>query len=174
MKPTGKIEHGLSKYGQIANIITTDSPLTLVEKIKENPEDYKRYKFYLSELNDDPALSFNLIEISRIAAILMQLERYDAWAYEKGVDELSQFETTNDRIRKMNEFVLNYIERAKKKSVFDDTIQNAKELVLELKGESGDVKLEWKKEKEPLDITSEGKVEHKSSEICDVEFKEIE
>ena len=101
-------EHGLNKYKPII-IITTDAPLALVLKIKEVPEDYERYKFYLSEMDKDPALHFNMIECSRIAAMLMQLERYDAWAYDKSIEELSMFETTNERLRKINEYVLNYL-----------------------------------------------------------------
>ena len=89
-------EHGLLKYSKI-NILTTKSPSMLVDKIRENPKDFERYEFYLKELNDDSTLSLNVIELSRAAAILMQLEKYDGWAYEKSIEELAQFEGTNER-----------------------------------------------------------------------------
>ena len=147
-------EHGLNRYKPI-NIITTDAPLALVRKIKQVPEDYERYKFYLSEMDKDPALHFNMIECSRIAAMLMQLERYDAWAYDKSIEELSMFETTNERLRKINEYVLNYLERSKKKGLIEDSLSNARELMMELKGDDGDVKLQWKKPLAAVDIDYE-------------------
>ena len=119
------------------------------------PEDYERYKFYLTELEKDPALHFNMIESSRIAAMLMQLERYDAWAYDKSIEDLAMFETTNERLRKINEYVLNYLEKSKKKGLIEDSLSNARELMMELKGEDGDVKLEWKKPLAAVDVDYE-------------------
>ena len=147
-------EHGLKKY-KIINALTMDNPLSLVEKIKKVPEDYERYKFYLSELDKDPALHFNMIECSRIAAMLMQLERYDAGAYDKSMEELAMFETTNERLRKINEYVLNYLDKSKKKGLSEDSLSNAKELLLELKGDDGDVQLKWKKPLAAVDIDYE-------------------
>lgn len=149
-----KEEHGLSKYNSV-NILTTKNPLALVEKIRQVPEDYERYKFFLEELQSDPSLNLSVIETSRVAASLMQLEKYDEWSYDKTVDELAQFETTNDRLRKMNEHVLNYLLRSKKGDILTDSVGAAKQVLMELKGEDGEVKLEWKKEKEPLDINYE-------------------
>ena len=147
-------EHGLNRYKPI-NIITTDAPLALVRKIKQVPEDYERYKFYLSEMDKDPALHFNMIECSRIAAMLMQLEGYDAWAYDISIEELAMFETTNERLRKINEYVLNYLDKSKKKGLIEDSLSNAKELLLQLKGDDGDVQLKWKKPLAAVDIDYE-------------------
>ena len=146
-----KEEHGLRKYASI-NALTTKNPLALVEKIRQVPIDYERYRFFLEELQSDPGLNLSVIETSRVAAVLMQLEKYDEWSYDKSVEELAQFETTNDRLRKMNEYVLNYLLRSKKGDMISDSVGAAKKVLLELKGEDGEVKLEWKREEEPLDI----------------------
>jgi len=147
-------EHGLLKYSKI-NILTTESPSALIEKIRENPKDYERYEFYLKELHDDPSLNLNVIEMSRVAAILMQLEKYDGWAYEKTIDELSQFESTNERMRKLNEYILNWLYRSRNKDILSDSVSQAKEVLLELRGDGGDVKMEWKKGKETIDVDYE-------------------
>jgi len=147
-------EHGLLKYSKI-NILTTESPSALIEKIRENPKDYERYEFYLKELHDDPSLNLNVIEMSRVAAILMQLEKYDGWAYEKTIDELSQFESTNERMRKLNEYILNWLYRSRNKDILSDSVSQAKEVLLELRGDGGDVKMEWKKGKEAIDVDYE-------------------
>jgi len=147
-------QHGLLKYSKI-NILTTTSPSNLVDKIRESPEDFERYEFYLKELNDDASLSLNVIELSRAAAILMQLEKYDGWAYEKSMEELAQFESTNDRMRKMNEYILNWLHRSRSKDVLSDTVSQAKEVLLELRGEEGDIKMEWKRGKETIDTEFE-------------------
>ena len=146
-----KEEHGLRKYASI-NALTTKNPLALVEKIRQVPIDYERYRFFLEELESDPSLNLSIIETSRVAAVLMQLEKYDEWSYDKSVEELAQFETTNDRLRKMNEYVLNYLLRSKRGDVISDSVGAAKQVLLELKGEDGELKLEWKREEEPLDI----------------------
>ena len=147
-------QHGLKKYKAV-NALTTENPLALVAKIKENPEDYERYKFYLCELDQDPALSLNIIETSRVAAMLMQIEKYDSWSYDKNFEELLNYEATNERMRKMNEYVLNYMARAKEKSVIEDSVGAAKDLLMELRGEKGDLKVEWKKQPEVIDIEVE-------------------
>ena len=147
-------EHGLLKYSKI-NILTTKSPSALIEKIRENPKDYERYEFYLKELHDDASLNLNVIEMSRVAAILMQLEKYDGWAYEKTIDELSQFESTNERMRKLNEYILNWLYRSRNKDILTDSVNQAKEVLLELRGDGGDVKMEWKKGKETIDVDYE-------------------
>ena len=146
-----KEEHGLRKYASI-NALTTKNPLALVEKIRQVPIDYERYRFFLEELQSDPGLNLSVIETSRVAAVLMQLEKYDEWSYDKSVEELAQFETTNDRLRKMNEYVLNYLLRSKKGDMISDSVGAAKQVLLELKGEDGELKLEWKREEEPLEI----------------------
>ena len=147
-------EHGLKKY-KIINALTMDNPLSLVEKIKKVPKDYERYKFYLCELDQDPGLSLNIIETSRVAAMLMQLERYDSWSYEKNIDELINFETTNERMRKMNEYVLNYLQRARNTAIVQDSIGAARDLLKELKGDDGDLNVTWKKQPEIIDIEVE-------------------
>tara|TARA_R100000458_G_C8262335_1_gene237707 strand:- start:1044 stop:1517 length:474 start_codon:yes stop_codon:yes gene_type:complete len=147
-------EHGLLKYSKI-NILTTESPSALIEKIRENPKDYERYEFYLKELHDDPSLNLNVIEMSRVAAILMQLEKYDGWAYEKTIDELSQFESTNERMRKLNEYILNWLYRSRNKDILSDSVNQAKEVLLELRGDEGGLKVEWKKGKEAIDVDYE-------------------
>ena len=147
-------EHGLLKYSKI-NILTTKSPSTLVDKIRENPKDFERYEFYLKELNDDSSLSLNVIELSRAAAILMQLEKYDGWAYAKSMEELAQFEGTNERMRKMNEYILNWLHRSRSKDILSDTVSQAREVLLELRGDGGDVKMEWKRGKEIVETEFE-------------------
>ena len=147
-------EHGLLKYSKI-NILTTESPSALIEKIRENPKDYERYEFYLKELHDDRSLNLNVIEMSRVAAILMQLEKYDGWAYEKTIDELSQFESTNERMRKLNEYILNWLYRSRNKDILSDSVNQAKEVLLELRGDEGGLKVEWKKGKEAIDVDYE-------------------
>ena len=149
-----KKEHDLTRYKNI-NALTTDNPLALVEKIREVPEDYERYRFFLCEIDQDPGLNLSVIELSRVAAMLMQLEKYDGWSYDKSVEELSMFETTNERARKMNEYVLNYLMRAKAKDTLGDSVGAAKEILMELKGEDGNVTLEWKRKPEIIDITEE-------------------
>ena len=147
-------EHGLKKY-KIVNALTMDNPLSLVEKIKQVPEDYERYRFFLCELDQDPSLNLSLLEMSRISAMLMQLEKYDGWSYDMSVEELAMFESTNERARKMNEYVLNYLLRAKAKDTLTDSVGAAKEILMELKCEDGNVTLEWKKKPEIIDITEE-------------------
>ena len=137
------------------NALTTDNPMALVEKIREVPEDYERYRFFLCEIDQDPALNLSIIEMSRVASMLMQLEKYDGWSYDKTVEELAMFESTNERTRKMNEYVLNYLMRAKAKDTIGDSVGAAKEILMELKGEDGNVTLEWKKKPEIIDITEE-------------------
>ena len=44
-------QHGLKKYKAV-NALTTDNPLALVAKIKENPEDYERYKLSLIHISE--------------------------------------------------------------------------------------------------------------------------
>ena len=149
-----KKEHDLTRYKNI-NALTTDNPLALVEKIREVPEDYERYRFFLCELDQDPSLNLSLLEMSRISAMLMQLEKYDGWSYDMSVEELAMFESTNERARKMNEYVLNYLLRAKAKDTLTDSVGAAKEILMELKGEDGNVTLEWKKKPEIIDITEE-------------------
>ena len=124
-----KEEHGLRKYASI-NALTTKNPLALVEKIRQVPIDYERYRFFLEELQSDPSLNLSVIETSRVAAVLMQLEKYDEWSYDKSVEELAQFETTNDRLRKMNEYVLNYLLRSKRGDVISDSVGAAKQVLL--------------------------------------------
>ena len=82
----------------------------------------------------------------------MQIEKYDSWSYDKNFDELLNFEATNERMRKMNEYILNYMLRAKEKSVIEDSVGAAKDLLMELKGDKGDLKVEWKKQPEIIDI----------------------
>ena len=149
-----KKEHDLTRYKNI-NALTTDNPLALVEKIREVPEDYERYRFFLCELDQDPSLNLSLLEMSRISAMLMQLEKYDGWSYDMSVEELAMFESTNERARKMNEYVLNYLLRVKAKDTLSDSVGAAKEILMELKGEDGNVTLEWKKKPEIIDITEE-------------------
>ena len=149
-----KKEHDLTRYKNI-NALTIDNPLALVEKIREVPEDYERYRFFLCELDQDPSLNLSLLEMSRISAMLMQLEKYDGWSYDMSVEELAMFESTNERARKMNEYVLNYLLRAKAKDTLTDSVGAAKEILMELKGEDGNVTLEWKKKPEIIDITEE-------------------
>ena len=149
-----KKEHDLTRYKNI-NALTIDNPLALVEKIREVPEDYERYRFFLCELDQDPSLNLSLLEMSRISAMLMQLEKYDGWSYDMSVEELAMFESTNERARKMNEYVLNYLLRAKAKDTLTDSVGAAKEILMELKGEDGNVTLEWKKKTEIIDITEE-------------------
>ena len=147
-------QHGLKKYKAV-NALTTENPLALVAKIKENPEDYERYNIYLCELDQDPALSLNIIETSRVAAMLMQIEKYDSWSYDKNFEELLNYEATKERMRKMNEYILNYMMRSKEKSVIEDSVGAAKDLLMELRGEKGDLKVEWKKQPEVIDIEVE-------------------
>ena len=149
-----KKEHDINRYKKI-NALTIDNPMALVEKIREVPEDYERYRFFLCEIDQDPALNLSIIEMSRVASMLMQLEKYDGWSYDKSVEELSMFESTNERTRKMNEYVLNYLMRAKAKDTIGDSVGAAKEILMELKGEDGNVTLEWKKKPEIIDITEE-------------------
>ena len=149
-----KKEHDLNRYKKI-NALTIDNPMALVEKIREVPEDYERYRFFLCEIDQDPALNLSIIEMSRVASMLMQLEKYDGWSYDKTVEELAMFESTNERTRKMNEYVLNYLMRAKAKDTIGDSVGAAKEILMELKGEDGNVTLEWKKKPEIIDITEE-------------------
>ena len=149
-----KKEHDLTRYKNI-NALTIDNPLALVEKIREVPEDYERYRFFLCELDQDPSLNLSVLEMSRISAMLMQLEKYDGWSYEMSVEELAMFESTNERARKMNEYVLNYLLRVKAKDTLSDSVGAAKEILMELKGEDGNVTLEWKKKPEIIDITEE-------------------
>ena len=149
-----KKEHDLTRYKNI-NALTTDNPLALVEKIREVPEDYERYRFFLCELDQDPSLNLSLLEMSRISAMLMQLEKYDGWSYDMSVEELAMFESTNERARKMNEYVINYLLRVKAKDTLSDSVGAAKEILMELKGEDGNVTLEWKKKPEIIDITEE-------------------
>ena len=149
-----KKEHDLTRYKNI-NALTIDNPLALVEKIREVPEDYERYRFFLCELDQDPSLNLSLLEMSRVSAMLMQLEKYDGWSYDMSVEELAMFESTNERARKMNEYVLNYLLRAKAKDTLTDSVGAAKEILMELKGEDGNVTLEWKKKPEIIDITEE-------------------
>ena len=149
-----KKEHDLTRYKNI-NALTIDNPLALVEKIREVPEDYERYRFFLCELDQDPSLNLSLLEMSRISAMLMQLEKYDGWSYDMSVEELAMLESTNERARKMNEYVLNYLLRAKAKDTLTDSVGAAKEILMELKGEDGNVTLEWKKKPEIIDITEE-------------------
>ena len=149
-----KKEHDLTRYKNI-NALTTENPLALVEKIREVPEDYERYRFFLCELDEDPSLNLSVLEMSRISAMLMQLEKYDGWSYDMSVEELAMFESTNERARKMNEYILNYLLRAKAKDTLSDSVGAAKEILMELKGEDGNVTLEWKKKPEIIDITEE-------------------
>ena len=149
-----KKEHDLTRYKNI-NALTIDNPLALVEKIREVPEDYERYRFFLCELDQDPSLNLSVLEMSRISAMLMQLEKYDGWSYDMSVEELAMFESTNERARKMNEYVLNYLLRVKAKDTLSDSVGAAKEILMELKGEDGNVTLEWKKKPEIIDITEE-------------------
>ena len=149
-----KKEHDLTRYKNI-NALTTDNPLALVEKIREVPEDYERYRFFLCELDEDPSLNLSVLEMSRVSAMLMQLEKYDGWSYDMSVEELAMFESTNERARKMNEYVLNYLLRVKAKDTLSDSVGAAKEILMELKGEDGNVTLEWKKKPEIIDITEE-------------------
>ena len=149
-----KKEHDLTRYKNI-NALTIDNPLALVEKIREVPEDYERYRFFLCELDQDPSLTLSVLEMSRISAMLMQLEKYDGWSYDMSVEELAMFESTNERARKMNEYVLNYLLRVKAKDTLSDSVGAAKEILMELKGEDGNVTLEWKKKPEIIDITEE-------------------
>ena len=149
-----KKEHDLTRYKNI-NALTTDNPLALVEKIREVPEDYERYRFFLCELDQDPSLNLSVLEMSRVSAMLMQLEKYDGWSYDMSVEELAMFESTNERARKMNEYVLNYLLRVKAKDTLSDSVGAAKEILMELKGEDGNVTLEWKKKPEIIDITEE-------------------
>ena len=147
-------EHDLTRYKNI-NALTIDNPLALVEKIREVPEDYERYRFFLCELDEDPSLNLSVLEMSRVSAMFMQLEKYDGWSYEMSVEELAMFESTNERARKKNEYVLNYLLRVKAKDTLSDSVGAAKEILMELKGEDGNVTLEWKKKPEIIDITEE-------------------
>ena len=149
-----KKEHDLNRYNK-TNALTMDNPMALVEKIREVPEDYERYRFFLCEIDQDPALNLSVIEMSRVASMLMQLEKYDGWSYDKSVEELAMFESTNERTRKMNEYILNYLMRAKAKDTIGDSVGAAKQILMELKGEDGNVTLEWKKKPEIIDITEE-------------------
>ena len=149
-----KKEHDLNRYNK-TNALTMDNPMALVEKIREVPEDYERYRFFLCEIDQDPALNLSVIEMSRVASMLMQLEKYDGWSYDKTVEELAMFESTNERTRKMNEYILNYLMRAKAKDTIGDSVGAAKEILMELRGEDGNVTLEWKKKPEIIDITEE-------------------
>ena len=151
-----KKEHDLTRYKNI-NALTIDNPLALVEKIREVPEDYERYRFFLCEIDQDPALNLSVIEMSRVASMLMQLEKYDGWSYDMTVEELAMFESTNERTRKMNEYVLNYLMRAKAKDTIGDSVGAAKQILMELKGDDGNVTLEWKRKPEIIDITEEVK-----------------
>ena len=87
--------------------------------------------------------------------MLMQLEKYDGWSYDMSVEELAMFESTNERARKMNEYVLNYLLRVKSRDTLTDSVGAAREILMELKGEDGNVTLEWKKKPEIIDITEE-------------------
>ena len=89
--------------------------------------------------------------------MLMQLEKYDGWSYDMTVEELAMFESTNERTRKMNEYVLNYLMRAKAKDTISDSVGAAKQILMELKGDDGNVTLEWKRKPEIIDITEEVK-----------------
>ena len=149
-----KKEHDLNRYNK-TNALTMDNPMALIEKIREVPEDYERYRFFLCEIDQDPALNLSVIEMSRVASMLMQLEKYDGWSYDKTVEELAMFESTNERTRKMNEYILNYLMRAKAKDTIGDSVGAAKEILMELRGEDGNVTLEWKKKPEIIDITEE-------------------
>jgi len=149
-----KKEHDLNRYKK-TNALTTDNPMALVEKIREVPEDYERYRFFLCEIDQDPALNLSVIEMSRVASMLMQLEKYDGWSYDMTVEELAMFESTNERTRKMNEYVLNYLMRAKAKDTIGDSVGAAKQILMELKGDDGNVTLEWKRKPEIIDITEE-------------------
>ena len=89
-------EHGLKKY-KLINALTMDNPLSLVEKIKQVPEDYERYKFYLCELD----------------------------------------------------------QRARNTNIIQDSVGAAHELLMELKGDDGGLKVEWEKQPEIIDIEVE-------------------
>ena len=45
--------------------------------------------------------------------------------------------------------------RAKEKSIVEDSVGAAKDLLMELRGEKGDLKVEWKKQPEVIDIEVE-------------------
>ena len=58
-------------------------------------------------------------------------------------------------MRKMNEYVLNYLQRARNTSIIQDSVGAAHELLKELQGDDGGLKVEWKKQPEIIDIEVE-------------------
>lgn len=154
-------QHDLSKYTG-TNIVSTKNPTKLLEKIRRNPEDLERYKYWLEELSKDEDLQLKPIEMSRLAITLMQLDKYDEWAFDKTIDDLVEYERTNDRLRKMNEFVLKYCEGKRKKITSAGSVSQAKDVLSHLMSKDGKLKIEW----EPvvtIDVTAE-----------DVEFEEVD
>lgn len=140
-----------AKYRPPKDLIAIDPTAehkTVIEKF--TTVEMKRYRAFLEQLKDSTNNELTDIEYSNWSLTMMFLDRFDAWAKDLNPDKVPA--TLRDQERKHRKELLAMLERyrakgPRTKSFLDQT----KELLLEIEGLEGDLKIEWKK-KDVIDI----------------------
>lgn len=150
-------KHGVMKYTKTDLRRVKEAPTALLEKIKENPKDLKRFKYHLEIIRgDDEYNDLDLFEQMRLAAMAMQIDKFEAWEMSANIEEIERAKATAERIRKMNEFLLNFRRRTKKEARSGDSMKNIKELFAKLSNEKGELDIKWKrKDDDVIDVDYE-------------------
>lgn len=140
--------------------VKKDPPEQVMELIRGDPDQMERYGHYMRLLSDDPDLDLNMLECHRLSVIFVNLDRFKNWELSKDreewVDFLKQNYSVADLMRKYEQYALDYLQKHKMadmrpSSVFDQ----AKSIMAEFRGGSGELKIEWKGEQE---LVMEGEV----------------
>ena len=125
-----------------------------MKKIRDNPDDLVRYKYWIDIIRGDSTCGgLDLFEQQCVAAMMMQIDKYDEWEYDKEVEDIEQASKTGDRVRKMREYVIELRRKSKEGvSKSSDSIEKIQKLIAELKDESGTIKIEYKKEPQIIEV----------------------
>jgi hypothetical protein len=122
-----------------------------MEQIRGSDEERARYEHYMRLLSSDAEYDLNMLERHRIAVMFVIVDRFRniemAMTEEEWLGFLMKHVSVAELMRKYEQYSLDYL--GKKKEVDrrgDSVFDKVNSLVMEMRGGSGELKIEWKGE----------------------------
>ncbi len=106
--------------------------------------DMKRYRAFLNQMRESTNVELTDIENSHWAMVLMWLDKYDEYAVNTAIDDVPV--RLRDQERKYRMEVLKMLERYRDKGPRTKSfLEQCQEFLIDIEGQEGDLKIEWKK-----------------------------